>query len=321
VGCGYRHTYTRTPFLPLKREGVKLKKSALHPKSGTILAYMLPTFLIYTFVVIVPIISAIRLSFYNWSGGKKITYIGLNNYVALLKDNVFWQSFRNNITITVLCFIGQIGLAFILASFLQTRMIKWKSFHRIVAYFPATISAVVVGFVWSFVYNYDYGLINTVLGILNLSKWAKPWLDNPDSIMYAVSIHIIWQYIGFYMVIILAAMASIEKSIYEMAEIDGASGFQKAISITLPMIKNTLAVTVMLCISGNMKIFDHIYTMTGGGPGNSSMVMALDVYKTTFIKSQYGYASAMSVGILVLSMLLIFITRIPTMSWRKESDD
>ncbi|MHB8061110.1 MAG: carbohydrate ABC transporter permease [Ruminiclostridium sp.] len=297
-----------------------MEKNALHPKRGIIFAYMLPTFLIYTFVVILPIISAIRLGFFNWSGGKKITYVGLNNYISLLKDNVFWQSFRNNIIITVLCFIGQIGLAFILASFLQTRIIKWKGLHRVVAYFPATISAVVVGFVWSFVYNYDYGLINTLLRIFNLGGLTKPWLDDPSSIMYVVSIPIIWQYIGFYMVIILAAMSSIEKSIYEMAEIDGANGFQRAVSITLPMIKNTLAVTVMLCISGNMKIFDHIYTMTGGGPGNSSMVMALNVYKTTFIKSQYGYASAMSVAILILSLALILLTRIPTMSWRKESD-
>lgn len=296
-------------------------KNALRPKSGTIVAYLLPPFLIYSFVVIVPIISAVRLGFFSWSGGAKMKYVAFKNFETLLKDNIFWQSFGNNITITVLCFIGQIGLAFILASLLQTHMIKMKGLHRVVAYFPATVSAVVVGFVWSFVYNYDYGLINTFLRILNLNEWAKPWLDLPSTIMYTVSIPIIWQYIGFYMVIILAAMAAIDTSIYEMAEIDGANGFRKAVSITLPLIKDTLIVTVMLCISGNMKIFDHIYTMTGGGPGNSSMVMALDVYKTTFIKSQYGYASAMSVAILILSLALILLTRIPTMSWRKESDN
>ena len=116
-------------------------------------------------------------------------------------------------------------------------------------------------------------------------------------------------------------MTSIDPSIYEMAELDGATGIQKAVKITLPLIKGSIAVAVMLCIAGNMKIFDHIYVMTNGGPGTSSMVMALQVYKTTFIKNQFGYASAMSIGILVLSLGLVGISRlIITRPWRKESD-
>jgi len=150
---------------------------------------------------------------------------------------------------------------------------------------------------------------------------AKPWLDNPNTIISVVSIPLIWQYIGYYMVIIMAAMTSIDPSIYEMAELDGATGIQKAVKITLPLIKGSIAVAVMLCIAGNMKIFDHIYVMTNGGPGTSSMVMALQVYKTTFIKNQFGYASAMSIGILVLSLGLVGISRlIITRPWRKESD-
>lgn len=286
-----------------------------------IMICLLPAFLIYTYVVILPILGALRYSFYNWSGGAQMKYVGTRNYEILLKDSAFWHAFRNNVLIAVLCVIGQIGLAFIFSSMLSGRLVKLRGLHRVVAYFPATLSAVVVGFAWSFIFNYDYGLINMILRMTGLEEWVRPWLDNPDTIVGVISIPLIWQYIGYYMVIIMAAMTSIDPSIYEMAELDGATGVQKAIKITLPLVKGSIAVAVMLCIAGNMKIFDHIYVMTNGGPGTSSMVMALQVYKTTFIKNQFGYASAMSIAILVLSLSLVGISRlIITRPWRKEED-
>lgn len=285
-----------------------------------ILLCLLPVFLIYTYAVMFPIIQAFRYSLYNWSGGPQMVFFGLKNYQLLFKDTAFWDAFQNNILITVLCVVGQIGLAFIFSCILNTRFIKVKSLHRVVSFFPSTISAVIVGFVWMFIFNYDYGLLNSILRALNLGDLASAWLDNPDTIIPIVSIPLIWQYIGYYMAIILSAMTSIDSSIYEVAEIDGASGFKRAIYITLPLIKDSLIVATMLCIAGNMKIFDHIYTMTNGGPGTSSMVMALDVYKTTFIKNRYGYASAMSVMIMILTMGIIGIIRLGgrLISGRKE---
>lgn len=275
-----------------------------------IIICLLPALVIYTYVVIMPIIQAAYYSMYNWSGGPKMTFFGLKNYQILFKDKAFWDAFLNNIQITVLCVVGQIGIAFVFSCILNARFIKVKSFHRVVSFFPSTISAVIVGFVWMFIFNYDYGLLNTILRLFHLGDYASAWLDNPDTIVPIVSIPLIWQYIGYYMAIILSAMTSIDKSIYEVAEIDGASGFKRAIYITLPLIKNSLGVATMLCIAGNMKIFDHIYVMTNGGPGTSSMVMALDVYKTTFIKNRYGYASAMSVMIMILTIGLIGIIRL-----------
>ncbi len=286
-----------------------------------ILLCLLPALIIYSYVVIVPIIGSIRYSFYNWSGGPNMKYIGLKNYQMLLKDKAFWSAFKNNVVITVLCVVGQIGLAFVFSVLLSSRYIKLKSMHRVVAYFPSTISAVVVGFAWSFIFNYDYGLLNVILRAVGLSDAARAWLDNPNTIIGVVSIPLIWQYIGYYMVILMAAMTAIDPSIYEMAELDGASGLQRALKITLPLIKRSLGVAVMLCIAGNMKIFDHIYVMTNGGPGTSSMVMALQVYKTTFVKNHFGYASAMSVAILVLSLALVGGSRIViNRPWKKEGD-
>lgn len=302
--------------------GVDVKKIA--DKRGTRLAIflcLLPALAIYTYVVVVPIIDAVRYSFFNWSGGPNMKYIGLKNYQMLLKDKNFWAAFLNNIKIMVICVIGQIGIAFIFSAMLSSRFIKLKKLHRVVAYFPSTLSAVVVGFTWSFIFNYDYGLINVILRALGMDNWAQAWLNNPDTIIGVVCIPLIWQYIGYYMVIIMAAMSSIDPSIYEMAELDGAGGVQRALKITLPIIKNSIGVAVMLCIAGNMKIFDHIYVMTNGGPGTSSMVMALQVYKTTFVKNQFGYASAMSIAILILSLAITGGSRLLiNRPWRKEKD-
>ena len=281
---------------------------------------LLPALFIYTYVVIVPIARAAYYSLYNWSGGPKMVFFGLKNYQILLKDTAFWDAFFNNIQITVLCVIGQIAIAFVFSCILNAKFIKLKSFHRTVAFFPSTISAVIVGFVWMFIFNYDYGLLNTLLRLFHFGEYASAWLDNPDTIVSVVSIPLIWQYIGYYMAIILSAMTAIDKSIYEVAEIDGASGIERAVYITLPLIKDALDVAVMLCIAGNMKIFDHIYVMTNGGPGTSSMVMALSVYKTTFIKNRYGYASAMSVMIMILTMGIMGIFRLIGKIVRKEKE-
>ena len=173
------------------------------------------------------------------------------------------------------------------------------------SYFPAVLSAVVVGFIWSFIYDYNYGFINAFLRLIGQGDKAQAWLGNDKMVMALAAIPLIWQYIGYYMIIIMSAMSSVDPQIFEMAEIDGASGWKKAVYITLPLIKNTLIVCVTLCIAGNMKIFDLIYSLTGGGPGNASSVMAMYAYKTSFLSYKMGYGSAMSIVILVISLLVV----------------
>jgi raffinose/stachyose/melibiose transport system permease protein len=151
-------------------------------------------------------------------------------------------------------------------------------------------------------YDYNFGLLNYLLKIIGRPDLVQAWLSNNELSLAFVSIPIVWQYIGFYMIIFLSSFASIDKSILEMAEIDGASGFQRAIHISVPLMKNTLIVALVLCISGNMKTFDHIYVMTAGGPGTATSVMALYAYNMSFIRNNMGYGNALSVGILVLSL-------------------
>lgn len=295
-------------------------KSSLKPRPAVFAAYILPSFLLYTFVVFVPILLAVYYGFFDWSGGTKKVFIGLENYINLLKDERFWMALKNNLFLVLVCVIGQIGLAFIFAMLLNSRLAKWKSFHRTVSFFPSVLSAVVIGFIWSMIYDYNYGLLNVFLKMLGLDEKIQPWLSNADIALVLVTIPLIWQYVGYYLIIIMSSIASIDTQIFEMAEIDGATGFKKAIHITLPLIKNTLMVCITLCIAGNMKAFDHIWTMTAGGPGNTTEVVALYAYKTSFTSQKMGYGSAMSIGILIVSLLFIGGIRLLMSGLTKKED-
>ncbi|MEG0691690.1 MAG: sugar ABC transporter permease [Oscillospiraceae bacterium] len=283
--------------------------NSIKPRKLTTVMYLLPGLIIYTFTVFLPILGALYYSFFNWAGGTKMTFTGLENYIRLLKDNVFWQSFGNNIFLTVFSLMAQIGIAFFFAMLLNTKAVKFKGLHRTLGYFPVTISAVIVGYIWSLIYDYNYGLLNYFLNALGQREAVQPWLTNPKYVMILVTIPLIWQYIGFYLVIILSSMSGIDPQIFEMSEIDGANGWKKAIYITLPLIKNAIVVSVMLCVSGSMKVFDHIYVMTGGGPGTSSSVVAMYAYNTSFKRHQMGYGSTLSIGILVLSLVVTVLSR------------
>lgn len=277
----------------------------LKMKKRTMALCLLPGIIWYSFIILIPVILAGYYGFYEWSGGTNKFFIGIQNYIDVLKDSVFILSLKNNLFLIVVCLVGQLGLAFLFAFMLNSRHVKMKGLHRTMSYFPAVLSAVVVGFIWSFIYDYNYGFINTFLRMIGQGDKAQAWLGNDKIVMALAAIPLIWQYIGYYMIIIMSAMSSVDPQIFEMAEIDGASGWKKAVYITLPLIKNTLIVCVTLCIAGNMKIFDLIYSLTGGGPGNSSSVMAMYAYKTSFLSYKMGYGSAMSIVILVISLIVV----------------
>lgn len=279
--------------------------TAIKPKKRTVFLYLLVPVAMFVFTVFVPLVTAFVYSFYEWKGGPNKTFIGLDNYVKLMSDGTFWEAFGHNIYLVVACLIGQVGIAFILVLMVNSKLVKLKGIHRTFGFFPSTISAVCIGLIWNIVYHYQYGLLNWFLKAIGREDLVQVWLNNTDIIMLLCAIPLIWQYIGYYMVILLSAVSSVDAEILESAEIDGANAVQKAIHITLPLIKNTVLVCVTLCIAGNMKAFDSIYVMTSGGPGTSSMVMAMYGYQVSFSQSNMGYGSCISIGIFVLSLIVI----------------
>lgn len=280
---------------------------AIKPRKSTIWLYLIIPVALFIFSVFAPLLTAVYFSFFEWKSGQTIYtafFNGLTNYKALIADQIFWKSFGNNIYLVVACIIGQIGLAFVFVLFANSKLAVGKAVHRTFGFFPSTISAVCIGLIWSIIFHSKYGLLNWfVVNVLGGTK--QTWLGDANHVMLYVSIPLIWQYIGYYMVILFSAIAGIDQEIFEAAEIDGANGFQKAMRITLPMIRPTMLVCLTLCIAGNMKAFDSIWTMTAGGPGYSSYVMALYGYTVSFQQNNLGFGSAISVGIFVLSLLVI----------------
>lgn len=279
--------------------------SSIKPKKRTIFLYLLLPVAMFIFTVFVPLVTAFIYSFFEWKGGPQKTFTGLANYVRLFADSTFWESFGHNIYLVVACLIGQVGIAFILVLMINSKLVKFKTMHRTFGFFPSTIAAVCIGLIWNMIYHNKYGLINWFLELIGRKDLCQVWLNNSKLVMLLVSIPLIWQYIGYYMVIILSAVSSIDTEIFESASIDGANGVQTALHITLPLIKNTMLVCMTLCIAGNMKAFDNIFVMTKGGPGTASMVMAMYGYQISFNQSNMGYGSCISVAIFVLSLLVI----------------
>lgn len=266
---------------------------------------LIPGIAIYVFITIVPLFTAFGYSLTNWTGGPVKDFTGLDNYIKLVNDKVFWQAFRNNLIIVFGNMIVQMGIAFLLTVLFMSKAMKAKEFHRTVIFLPVVLSAVVVGFIWQMIYSNSYGMLNAVLRALNLDDWIKPWLDDPKQVIYSVTIPLIWQYLGVPLMIFMSAVQGISKDIYEVCELDGATGVKKAIYITFPLIYDTIKVAIMLSISSNMLVFSHILVLTGGGPGTSSMVLALYAYNTSFSKMQLGYGSAIAIGVFVLSFGLV----------------
>lgn len=291
----------------------------LSAKKGTIFFLAVPSILIFVLCCIVPLIISFYYSLFDWNGGINKTYIGFQNYNELLHDEAFWGAFKNNIVFVIYSVVGQIGIAFIIAMLLSSRKVFMKKFHITAVFFPVVLSSIVVAYLWQIIYNKDYGLLNYTLRGLGLENWIQAWLDDPEIVVESLAVPKIWQWIGYYMIILLGAISSVDTSILECAELDGANSWKKSVYVVLPIIKNTLIVTIILCISGNMKTFDQIYAMTGGGPGTSSTVIALYAYKMSFVRQRYGYGSACAIGILVISLLLVALSK--SLGGKKKKDE
>ncbi|MDO4449100.1 MAG: sugar ABC transporter permease [Lachnospiraceae bacterium] len=287
----------------MKKSKIKYR-DPLMPKTSKIYGFIGIPVAIYVFIMIIPTFVALFYSFFKWSGGPRKKFIGFENYIRLFQDQVFWDSLGNTLIFTLIMVIGQIGIAFLFTMFFTMKWLKWVEFHRRVMYLPSIIAPVVIGLLWQIIYNQQYGLLNQILKALGLEHLIQPWLDDPKIALFSVCIPVIWQFVGYYLVIMMGAVATIPKDVLEVAEIDGASGFQRTIYITIPMIWNTLKICLMMCIAGSLKAFDHIMVMTGGGPGRATTVVSLYNYETSFTQMKLGYANAMAVVILVISMAI-----------------
>lgn len=165
-----------------------------------------------------------------------------------MKDSTFWNAFGHNIYLVVLCVIGQVGIAFVFVMIISTRFVKMKGMHRTFGFFPSTVSAVAVGFIWTMIYDNRRGILNWFLEVIGQEDKKQVWLNNPDIVMTLVAIPLIWQFIGYYMVILLSATSAIDNEILESAELVGPVAVQRALYVVIPMIKNSYWLYVLCSV-------------------------------------------------------------------------
>jgi len=260
--------------------------------------YIVPTVIIMLVIVIVPIFISVYYSLLDWDGLGKGTYIGLQNYKELVADERFISSVKNSLLYVALSVFIQLPISLILALIIAN-IKRGEKFYRTTYFIPVIISGVVIGQLWQKVYNGDYGLLNAILGSLNLGHLQQDWLGQEHTALICAFIPNLWQYVGYHMLIMYAGIKSISPEINEAARIDGANKIQTAFKVTIPLLKPVLEVCVTFSIIGALKIFDLIYVLTGGGPFHTTEVPTIYMYKTIFDSFHYGYGSAISIFIIL----------------------
>jgi N-acetylglucosamine transport system permease protein len=279
-----------------------------HHKYRLIIPFLLPALVLYGLFVIWPYAQAFYVSFTEWRGvSPSKPWVGLDNYTRAWNDERLIEALSRNLQILIVLPIVTIGIALTFAAlFTQgSNAIRGASFFRVVFFFPQVISAVIVGMLWGYVYHPNVGLLNGVLGAVGLDGLERAWLGNPTTILWAIVAVIVWSSVGFYMVIYIASMQSIPTSFYEAAVLDGANRWTCFKDITFPLIWETLRTTVIYLAIVALDVFVLVQVMTGGGVGSGrrAEVAALYLYNQAFDRSRWGYASA--IGVILLFMTLI----------------
>ena len=274
-----------------------------------------PAFLLFTIFMVIPTVNIFRMSLYKWGGfSNRRTFIGFDNFKTLFADAKFLQSFQNTVLLIVLVSVITIALALMYAAILSRRQLKGQNFFRIVFYIPNILSIVIISAVFSAIYDSHNGLLNSVLALFKGAD-AQPvyWLGKQRIIIYSLAGAMIWQAIGYYMVMYMASMAAIPESLYESAGLEGASGLTQFFHITLPLIWTNLRTTLTFFIISSINMsFMFVKVMTDGGPDGSTEVFLSYMYKQAYTNSTYGYGMAIGVVIFIFSFALSGIVNLIT---------
>lgn len=275
-----------------------------------ILLFVMPAFLVFFVIVLLPIAISFYFSLLKWNGIGSGTLIGLKNYISLFSqgNDVFVKSILNSFILVIISVFIQLPAALILALILANK-IKGENFFRTVYFIPMTLSTVVVGQLWMKIYQPDYGMLNTVLNFLGLGSWTREWLGDPGTAMLSAFVPGVWQYIGYYMLIMYAGIKAIPEELFEAARIDGASYIKTALKITIPLLRPIAKTCVIFALIGSLKVFDTIYVMTKGGPMHASEVPSTVMYNSIFVKNMYGYGSSIAVFIVLECLIMTFIVQ------------
>ncbi|MGL5646566.1 MAG: carbohydrate ABC transporter permease [Clostridium sp.] len=272
-------------------------------------ASVLPAVILFILFMVIPTINVFWMSLFKWGGlSNNKQFVGLDNFKILIKDERFLKSFQNTLLLLVVVTIITMILAILAAAILSRENIRFKNFFRIVFYLPNILSVVVISAIFAAILDPQRGIINETLGFLGLDSLKRMWLGDQKVVIWCIAIAMIWQAIGYYMVMYMASMCSIPESLYEAADLEGASKITQFFKITLPLVWNVVRTTLTFFIISTMNLsFLFVKVMTGGGPDGSSEVLLSYMYGQAYTNSSYGYGMAIGVTIFIFSFILSFV--------------
>ena len=296
----------------LKRGLLNMNK--MYSNKWYIIIFLLPALILFCGVLIAPIGASGYFSFFDWNGFTEKTFIGLSNYKELFtSDSIgFMKALGNSLLLAVLSVFLQLPLALALALVLGKK-IKGERAFLSVYFMPVLISTVVIGQLWVKIYNPDYGVLNVALRAVGLSNLTHIWLGEKATALGAVFVPILWQYVGYHMLLLYAGVKSVPPELREAAMLDGATDGQVNRYIVLPYIKPILKISVIFAVTGSLKSFDLIYVLTNGGPLHATEVPSTLMISMLFLRNRYGMGSTIAVLLIVLcfafALLINFVFR------------
>ena len=272
---------------------------------------VLPAVILTLMFTIWPTVQALYLSFTNATSlGLNNKFVALDNYIYMFHDKSFIQALKNTAKLMAVVPVITIFCSLVLAFVLNQCKLKERVLYRTIFYFPNIVSLTVVGIIWSFVFHPNVGIINKILGAVGLESLQRSWLGDSKTALWCIAFTLLWQAAGYYMVMHIAAMDGISPEIYESATLDGASAWRKLVSITMPLMKDIIGITFVLALSGTINLsFVLSQVMTGGGPNGASSVLLQYMYTQGFVNGNFGYAMAITVFTLAISVALSMLSR------------
>ncbi|MET3511031.1 raffinose/stachyose/melibiose transport system permease protein [Plantibacter flavus] len=286
----------------------KPMSTSMLPRRSTlsVLVFLVPPLVLYGVAVLLPIVQSLFLSLFSWDGITDMAFVGLDNYVKMLtRDDVFWTSFGNALGYLAICLVLQLGGALLVAGLL-TALPRARELVKTLYLLPAVISTVAIAILFQRLYALEpVGLINQLLAWVGLGDLQTAWLSNVQTVLAAVSIPEGWRFTGLYMLIIYAALMAVPRDLEEAARLDGASWWQIFWRIRFPYIRPVWITTTVMATTFALRGFDIPYLLTNGGPGQSSELLTTYMYKTAFVHTDYGYASAISMFIVVECLVAV----------------
>lgn len=267
------------------------------------IAFLLPALIFYIVFMIIPVFSTGFLSFFRWKGigGSEFRFVGFRNYIKVFTDKNFGASFGRLLYFVILSIVLEMVIGFVLAYLISLKL-KGSKFFKLVFFLPAVLSVTAVSLMWKMILSTNDGMLNALLKGIGLENLTRSWLTDPNICFTVISLISVWLQVGMPFVILLAGIIGIPDEIYEAAAIDGANGWCRVFNITIPMIKEIIAVCTIMVLSNAMKVFDVFYVITSGsfGPGNANLIPMGYMYITSFRGNDFGRGSVMALCVMIV---------------------